>query len=554
MSDTSPPGTPTPPAATSLAEFLGLVRAAVVAHVPRRAWVKAELAEVANRSGHTWITLTEHDEAGAQVAKTAAVIWRTASSLISRFENESGVPFRAGIKVLVRVEASFDPAWGFRIVVHEIDPSFSLGDMAAKVAAIRRRLTEEGLHGRNQTLRLPDPITRLAVLAPAGAAGLQDFQVEARKLADLGLCRFRFFDATFQGPSAKESMLAALRDVYRAARAGEIDAVAIIRGGGSATDLAWLNEFELAQAICVMPVPVVTGIGHDHDRVVLDEVARQVCSTPSKVAEFIKAGFKREAAAIAGLLSDFESRARALAHRGLARYNALDGSFKHQVNTVLAEARRRVQQEQDDLQSASREWLARAEAETRAASAVVHRQRSRMDEHRALLEDLVAGLRDAAAQAQSHAATRLSRADGVLHSQLGRLQAERRNVEQTLADLQIQARSSLRTARGEAREQADVFGRLAVQAHAGAESELNGTIEELESVSLQGVVTARRDLERAQRELLGFGPEPTIRRGFALVRKSGRVVMNKADLVLGDEVQVQLRDGSVSTIVKEIDV
>src|SRR5690606_37877638 len=200
------------------------------------------------------------------------------------------------IKLLVQVRPSFKAQYGFSLEILDIDPDFTLGDLEAKKREIRTRLQQEGLWGRNKGLAQPWDYQRVLVLAPQGAAGLGDFQAEAVRLQTYGICRFTYCFSRFQGEGAAREMKASLLQAFEEwARPLPGDAVVIIRGGGAVNDLAWLNDYELARAVCEMPVPVLTGIGHERDSTVLDEIANIRFDTPSKVIAGIERAIKARA-------------------------------------------------------------------------------------------------------------------------------------------------------------------------------------------------------------------------------------------------------------------
>lgn len=279
-----------------LTTFLARV-AAVVKDAHLRGWVRAEITKTAAYNGHLYVDLVDHDESGAQLARTRANIWRDrATKLNQKFNAVTGAQFPApNTKVLIEVEASFHPAHGFSLNIIDVDPQYTLGDIAQKLAAIKARLITENLFENNRALQTPVEFTSVAVIAPRAAAGLADFESSARRLERFGLCRFVVHTAVFQGADSKDSLLGALRTVLVEQRARRYDCLCIIRGGGAVVDLAFLNEYELARAICLMPLPVFTGIGHNTDHGALDAVAHRSFDTPSKVIEDIEKTILRNA-------------------------------------------------------------------------------------------------------------------------------------------------------------------------------------------------------------------------------------------------------------------
>lgn len=165
------------------------------------------------------------------------------------------------------------------------DPDYTLGDLEARKREIRERLQREGLFELNRQLPTPWDYNLVLVVAPEGGAGLGDFQAEARRIEAFGICRFVYVHSRFQGDgAAAEIRTALLGAMERMAGDGSLpDAVAIIRGGGAINDMAWLNDYALVRTVCELEVPVLTGIGHERDNTVLDEVANIRFDTPSKV-------------------------------------------------------------------------------------------------------------------------------------------------------------------------------------------------------------------------------------------------------------------------------
>jgi exodeoxyribonuclease VII large subunit len=280
-------GEPSNSPPVGLKEYLDGI-GAVLKKMPSE-WVKCELHSLKLLDRCTRMEFIEH-EAGKQVAKAQGVCWSEAWQRISTAFRSAGLPLEAGSQILVKLEASLHPSFGFQVTVLDIDLTFSLGDLNARLLAIRSNLQEAGIWDRNKALPRPLDFLRVAVISPAGAAGLGDFRSTVDRLASAGLAQFVYHEAPFQTRDAPERITEILRRLYRECRHEETgyDAIAIIRGGGASADLASLIDQKLAEAVCRMNVPVMTGIGHERDRTILDEVACIPCDTPSKVAEHIR--------------------------------------------------------------------------------------------------------------------------------------------------------------------------------------------------------------------------------------------------------------------------
>lgn len=272
----------------SLYELNSLLRQAVRNAFPERYWVQAELSEVReNVSGHCYLELVEkHPVSGQLAAKARGMIWNTTYRMLKPyFESETGQPFCQGLKVLIEVTPEFHELYGYSLTISDIDPVYTLGDMARKRAEIIRRLEEDGVIDMNRELPWPLLPRRIAVISSRTAAGYGDFTDQL-----LGNRRgYRFYISLFQtimqGAQSEESIIAALNAIYRVS--DRFDAVVIIRGGGATSELSCFDSYLLAAHIAQFPLPVITGIGHDRDETVIDRVASVRVKTPTAAAEYL---------------------------------------------------------------------------------------------------------------------------------------------------------------------------------------------------------------------------------------------------------------------------
>lgn len=269
----------------SLSSVLFEVGEAVSRALPRPRWIIAEVASARTHahSSHTYLELVEHDASGREIAKASARIWAGNAKILKRFEKETGGKVAEGMKLLVFAQGDFSIQYGFGLTIEDIDPAWTLGEMQLKIGQIRERLVAEEIFELNASLAPSQDFVSVAVIAPDGAAGLGDFMADANKLVGGGLCQFHFIPAVFEGAGALLSLVGALAMAREMADRQEVDAVAIVRGGGAKTSLNWLNEYEIARQICLMPCPAMVGIGHERDETILDEVACESFDTPSKV-------------------------------------------------------------------------------------------------------------------------------------------------------------------------------------------------------------------------------------------------------------------------------
>lgn len=270
-----------------LSDYLSAVDMVIKQTFNHRVWVKAEIRNLSSKSGHYYFELAEKDDDGKVIASCRGNLWRfKAARVLAKFERATGMPLDRDLTVLLKVSAGFHAQYGFSLTIEDIDPSYTLGDLARQYAEMVDRLTGEGLLNLNQQLPTPFDIEHVLVIAPEKAAGLGDFQADADRLARTGASHFHYHHATFQGNHAPSEIRQAIvnaqqqfYDTYQRLP----DLLVIIRGGGAVGDLAYLNDYELAALVAEQPIPVWVGIGHERDKVILDEVAHSSFDTPSKV-------------------------------------------------------------------------------------------------------------------------------------------------------------------------------------------------------------------------------------------------------------------------------
>ncbi len=272
----------------SLKELNQRVRDVIHAGIPEACWVVAEISEIkVNSSGHCYLELVEKSaEDDSLVARARGTIWAYVFRMLRPyFETSTGQVLREGLKVLVRAGVEFHELYGFSLNITDIDPSYTLGDLALQKAETLRRLEAEGVIGMNRELELPVVPQRIAVISSAQAAGYQDFMDQLHGNSNGYVFYTKLFPALMQGKEAEESIIRAFDKVFR--HDAFFDVVVLIRGGGAQSDLACYNGYWLAYHITQFPLPVITGIGHDKDESVSDMVAHTPLKTPTAVAEFL---------------------------------------------------------------------------------------------------------------------------------------------------------------------------------------------------------------------------------------------------------------------------
>ena len=273
----------------SLYELNSLVREVIESELSREYWVEAELSEARESRGHCYMELVQKEEGtNTPIARASAKCWRTQWMMIQpHFERITGQRLRAGLKIRLKVYAQFHEAFGFSWIVTDIDPTFTLGDLARRRQEIITRLKQEGVFDLQKELELPLFCINIAVISSESAAGYGDF---CNQLADSGFAfHTQLFPAVMQGEQVEESIIQALERIFQiqAEDVAQFDSVVIIRGGGATADMSGFDTLALAENVAQFPIPIITGIGHDRDECVLDMVSHLRVKTPTAAAAFL---------------------------------------------------------------------------------------------------------------------------------------------------------------------------------------------------------------------------------------------------------------------------
>lgn len=279
--------------ALSLYELNSLVAEAISVGLPSEYWVEAEVAEAREAKGHCYIELVQKDVwSNTPIARASAKCWRNKWAFLGdKFKQATGQELHAGMKVMLRVSANFHEAFGFSWIVSDINPEFTLGDMARRRREIISKLKADGVFDLQKEIPLPMFMQRIAVISSAGAAGYGDFSKQLNDNPDGFKFTITLFNATMQGEQVEQSVIAALNEIY--SQIDHFDAVVIIRGGGATSDLSGFDTLPLAENVTNFPLPIIVGIGHERDESVLDLVACVSVKTPTAAAAYLIDHLKR---------------------------------------------------------------------------------------------------------------------------------------------------------------------------------------------------------------------------------------------------------------------
>ena len=333
----------------TLYELNHLVSKVIESEMPNEYWVEAELSECRESRGHCYMELIQKDERTATpIAKASAKCWANKWMLIRPgFERTTGQRLHAGMKVLLKVFAQFHEAYGFSCIVTDIDPTYTLGDMARKRQEIIRQLKEEGVFDLQKELQLPLFCQRIAVISSETAAGYGDF---CNQLADnpYGFqFQTRLFPAIMQGEGVEQSIIAALERIFSFHIPQNFDAVVIIRGGGATSDMSGFDTLALAENVANFPLPIITGIGHDRDESILDMVSHIRVKTPTAAAALLIDHLKT----VLDAINDAQEQIVRLAQQKLTSHKSRLSTFAEILPRLFTNVKTRQEARLDSLNS-----------------------------------------------------------------------------------------------------------------------------------------------------------------------------------------------------------
>lgn len=330
----------------SLYELQQRVKEAVDGAMKELLWVSGEISEFKqNSNGHCYMELVDYNsDQGVVAARARAVVWsRNAAMLLPYFKTLTGSELAAGMKILVKVQVQYTPLYGLSLNILDIEPTFTVGEAEINRRKVIDRLESEGMFGLNALRPLAALPRKIAVISSATAAGYRDF-VRHLSNNECGAAFYiKLFKSPMQGADAPGGIIASLYKIADELEQGEeYDAVAIIRGGGSVLDLASFDDYNLALHIAQFPIPVLTGIGHDHDCHVADLVAYRFLKTPTAVADYIVELYTVQHARIERLALRAVSAAREIVDRRGRELDLCRANLVHAARAILEREKSRL--------------------------------------------------------------------------------------------------------------------------------------------------------------------------------------------------------------------
>jgi len=327
----------------SLSELNNLIQNLVENHFDYPLWIMAEIAELKVASnGHCYLDLLDKSEkSGKDIARARATIWRNVFPLLKAyFEEITGQEFIGGIKVMLLVEVKFHQLYGYSLNVVDINPAFTIGEIALQREKILQELEQEGILMLNKQVSFPVLPKRIAVISSENAAGYEDFLNELENNTWQYYFELTLFPAMMQGKETENSIIAALEKIFESVE--NYDVVVIIRGGGAKLDLSVFDSKPIAEHVAQFPIPVLSGIGHTKDQTVLDIVSHQSLKTPTAVADFLIQHFRVQEQEINQLKNDFHKGIYEMITEKKQDLFSLYISFKNSIDF-------RIKQEKEQL-------------------------------------------------------------------------------------------------------------------------------------------------------------------------------------------------------------
>ncbi|HPF02828.1 MAG TPA: exodeoxyribonuclease VII large subunit [Bacteroidales bacterium] len=344
----------------SLSELQQIIRDSLYLALPDHYWIVAEISEIKeNYAGHCYLELVEKQSDETSIrARIKGVIWSNRYRFLKTlFIDTTGEPLREGMKILIRARVEYHEVYGLSLLIHNLDPSFTVGEMAVKKKMVIRRLEEEGVFNMNRELDLNLLPQRIAVISSENAAGYRDFINHIKG----NIYRYRFstklYEAVMQGSETEKSIISALDRI--AENTNLFDAVAIIRGGGSQSDLSWFDNYNIAFHVTQFPLPVITGIGHDKDMSVTDMVAFRALKTPTAVADFFIESVAAAEELLNRLTASISDITRTAIDDNRSILESLGIKLSASAGLIIAGKRYHIERLEDDLATLSANTLDR---------------------------------------------------------------------------------------------------------------------------------------------------------------------------------------------------
>lgn len=345
----------------SLTELQLIIRDSLYLALPDFYWVVAEISELKeNYAGHCYLELIEkHSDEKNVSARAKGIIWNNRYRFLrSFFENITGESLREGLKILVKVKIEYHELYGLSLVITDIDPSFTVGEMTLKRQMIIKRLEEEGVFSMNKELDFPAVPQRIAVISSKNAAGYSDFINHLTGNPSGYIFYTSLTESAMQGSETEQGIISALDKI--AMNSNLFDLVVIIRGGGSQTDLSWFDSYNIAYYITQFPLPVITGIGHDKDMSVTDMVAYKSLKTPTAVADFLVENMSLTENHLIEISTEIKESSRKIIEKNSTRIETLKTKLLPLARLMMSDLKNKLSGKITEIVSVGKEYAVKS--------------------------------------------------------------------------------------------------------------------------------------------------------------------------------------------------
>jgi len=363
--------------AITLSELTGKIQQAIQQTFADQVfWVMADVTNHSYKAKEGWhfFTLAEKQEGTHSIlAKAEAVAWKAGSAQIEHFKTVTGQAFKNDIHVLVKVSVDYNPSFGLRLTLHDIDTNYTVGVLEQQKQAILQQLLRECSSfiqksgdryvTRNNQLRLNAVIRNLAIITSNSSAGFEDF----KHILQSNPHRYTFAIDHYFTPVQGEANAGAIRqkllDVHQSNK--NYDAVIIIRGGGAQTDFLIFDTFQLGQIVAKFPIPIITGIGHQRNETIVDLMAHTATNAPTKAAEFIIEHNRKFEETIVDMQKSILIKAQQLLSAKQKQLTTLDTSMINKSRDILFNRQKRLVEISNQLLSKPKSILSNKQNDLR---------------------------------------------------------------------------------------------------------------------------------------------------------------------------------------------
>ncbi len=521
---------------TSLRDLLLIARKAIEEKFDHDVWLVAQITKI-RRTDHLFLTLSDADivASGSAPSFMAKAFGGQSDKLWNQFKEDVGQELAEGLNIRVKIRVQLDTIYGLEGRIIQIDPTVTLGSIEERMKKIRAILKAEQIWNKNKLLPAPKDFCNIAVIHPQAASGYNDFKEDADFLERLGLLKVHYIHATFEGQNAEPTLLEAFNQACTIHQQTELDALCLIRGGGSRGGLLDISTEKLARAICNALMPVFTGIGHAEDNLLLDEVAATAFDTPSKVIGHIRNQIKSNADQAINALKEIEKAARGVLNSQRSKTEQFHESVSRDARQVLVLSFRQTKDLHRDIYQFVRDkneyWKTEHADISNFKSTIKGFTPVIITNNERDLGDQIKEINNRA----SNVSTRV-------HGHID-------NEFKTISIFSKSVAEANQKAVGGFKNQLDVGSKKHLETNESKISELRS---ELRSLSPNHLKNSSSKVDDLHDFILQMGPEKTMKRGYALpFDQHGKVIRNAKDTKPLDQIELRFNDETITVVRKE---